>query len=90
MRRANITFGAVHAVHKPTGEVPPLQAGDRVLLDGAALLRQARDDDDPASLLEEVSLGKHERALVLQLLTKHKETRICGGLICCPKAATAA
>ena len=41
----------------------------------------------PSALVEECKLGKHERAHVMQLLSKRKVTSVCGGVACCPKAA---
>jgi hypothetical protein len=43
----------------------------------------------PTRLMEQVALGKHERAHVLQLLTQRRVSTVCKGITCCPKAAKA-
>ena len=41
----------------------------------------------PAELAQAVALGKHERAHVMQLLSKRKVHDLCPGASCCPKNA---
>jgi hypothetical protein len=82
-------LGPAEAMRAADQKEPEVRSGAASSAGGNAASDKHWSKVEPGQSFE-FSLGKHERAHVMQLLSKRKPTSVCPGVACCPKASAKA